>query len=154
MKELTCCFTGHRDIPQEDFLTITSNLECEVLSLISKGVNHFCCGGALGFDTLAAQTVLRIKTQHQHIRLVLVLPCKTQTTGWNEKDKSKYNFILKNADEVIYTSEKYYRGCMHTRNRKLVDLSSYCIAYLRKESGGTFYTVEYAKKYGLAIAFV
>ena len=42
-------------------------------------------------------------------------------------------------------------GCMHVRNRHLVDFSSYCICYQTKETGGTAYTVNYAKENGLII---
>ena len=33
---------------------------------------------------------------------------------------------------------------MHKRNRYLVDNSRYCIAYLNQNTGGTYYTVNYA----------
>ena len=38
-------------------------------------------GGALGFDTLAAQTVLDMKKEYPQLRLILVLPCEDQTRG-------------------------------------------------------------------------
>lgn len=40
---------------------------------------------------------------------------------------------------------------MFKRNRHLVDNSSVCICYQTKETGGTAYTVEYARKHGLRI---
>ena len=40
---------------------------------------------------------------------------------------------------------------MFERNRKLVDMSTYCICYLTKATGGTAYTVKYAKKKNLQI---
>lgn len=88
------------------------NLEVEIEHLISLGVTSFCAGGALGFDTLSAGKILGFKKRFPQIKLVLVLPCKTQTNGWSEANKSEYNFILERADEIIYTSEKYYTGCM------------------------------------------
>lgn len=88
------------------------NLEVEIEHLISLGVTSFCAGGALGFDTLSAGKILDFKKRFPQIKLVLVLPCKTQTNGWSEANKSEYNFILERADEIIYTSEKYYTGCM------------------------------------------
>ena len=48
-------------------------------------------------------------------------------------------------------SEAYTQGCMHRRNRHLVDHSSVCICYLTGSSGGTAYTVNYARKQGLEI---
>ena len=40
---------------------------------------------------------------------------------------------------------------MQKRNRHLVDNSSLCISYLTSDSGGTAYTVNYAKAKGLKI---
>ena len=60
-----------------------------------------------------------------------------------------YESIKEQADKVVYTSEEYTRGCMHKRNRHLVDNSSVCICYLTESTGGTAYTVNYAKEKGL-----
>ena len=108
-------------------------------------------GGAIGFDTMAALSVLKLKAEFPHIRLILVLPCKDQTKGWHEEDVKIYSHILNRADKAVYISEKYYSGCMHKRNRHLVDNSGICICYLKKSSGGTFYTVSCAKQKGLRI---
>ena len=112
---------------------------------------YFGAGGALGFDTLAAQAVLKLKERYPDIKLILVLPCKTQTSGWRQTDIDEYERIKAAADKVVYTSEVYYRGCMHKRNRHLVDNSSLCICYLTEDRGGTYYTVNYAKENGLQI---
>ena len=40
---------------------------------------------------------------------------------------------------------------MFKRNRHLVNHSSACICYLEKPTGGTAYTVNYARKCGLQI---
>ena len=105
----------------------------------------------MGYDTIAAQTVLKLRRKYPRIKLILVLPCKTQTRGWTQADIDEYERIMAAADKVTYTSEEYTRGCMHKRNRHLVDNSSLCICYLTEGSGGTAYTVDYAKKRGLDI---
>ena len=105
-------FTGHRSFDKKELEEVSMNLEVEIEHLISLGVTSFCAGGALGFDTLSAGKILDFKKRFPQIKLVLVLPCKTQTNGWSEANKSEYNFILERADEIIYTSEKYYTGCM------------------------------------------
>ena len=151
MKEKTCCFTGHRDIPLLQLPIIKSKLEKTIIEYIEKGYCYFGAGGALGFDTLAAQTVLKLKETYPQIKLILVLPCLTQTRGWKEADVKEYERIKSLADKVVYTSQEYTRGCMFKRNRHLVDFSSLCIAYLTKDEGGTAYTVKYAKQSGLNI---
>lgn len=122
-----------------------------MIEAIEQGYRYFGCGGALGFDTLAAQTVLRLQEIYPEIRLILVLPCRDQTRGWKQADVAEYDRIMKAADKVTYTSEQYYSGCMHKRNRHLVDNSSLCICYLTEQSGGTAYTVNYARSQGLKI---
>ena len=57
LREKTCCFTGHRDIPARVLPLLSAELEQAVLGLASEGVRYFGTGGALGFDTLAAETV-------------------------------------------------------------------------------------------------
>lgn len=151
MKEKTCCFTGHRKIPQEEYNGIVERTHKAIIKLIEEGVEYFIAGGALGFDTLAAQAVLQLKNRYKHIKLILALPCMTQTKGWSESNVVIYEDIKLHCDKFIYTSKEYVKGCMFKRNRFLVDNSSYCIAYLTETKGGTAYTVKYAQEKNLHI---
>ena len=151
MKRYTVCFTGHRKIPPEQMDTLARRLKAELTKLIKDGYIYFGAGGALGFDTLAAQTVLELKRNYPHIKLILVLPCVSQTRGWSAVDAEIYENIKREADKVVYTSQEYTRGCMHKRNRHLVDNSNVCVCYLTENTGGTVYTVDYARKNGLSI---
>ena len=151
MKEKTVCFTGHRTIPMLKKWKIEKKLKETLEALIDNGYCYFGAGGALGFDTIAAQTVLGLKKKHPEIKLILVLPCKNQTRGWEEKDVSVYESIIEQADKVVYTQEHYDRGCMFKRNRHLVDNSSVCVAYLTEEKGGTAYTGNYANQKGVKV---
>lgn len=142
----TVCFTGHRKIPPEKLDGIYMQLKTILINLIENGYKFFGIGGALGFDTIAAQAVLELKQQYSQVRLILVLPCLSQANSWSEKDRRIYESIKKQADKVVYTSLQYTSGCMHKRNRHLVDYSSICICYLTTSLGGTAYTVDYAIK--------
>lgn len=136
MKEVSCCFTGHRELP-ENLLELERRLRIQVVELIQRGICQFYVGGAKGFDQLTAKTILQMKQQYPCVRLVAVLPYPLRQEC--------------PADEVIVLSEEYYRGCLHVRNRYLVDHAAICVCYKRKESGGTAYTVRYAEKKGLEI---
>lgn len=151
MRLQTCCFTGHRFLPENQKGKISLALESAVLSLIHSGYRYFGAGGALGFDTLAAQTVLRLRQNYPDIRLILVLPCVSQADKWPPADIAVYQEIMGQANKIVYTSHEYTAGCMFKRNRHLVDHSSVCICYLEKSTGGTAYTVDYARKCGLKI---
>ena len=99
LRKHTCCFTCHRRIPKEDLKTLKSRLRAEIVSAIENGYIFFGAGGALGFDTLAAQTVLELKNQYTQVRLILVLPCVSQTKLWREQDVSEYERNKRNADK-------------------------------------------------------
>ncbi len=151
MKENTCFFTGHRILSKDEQFVLQKQLDDEVEKLILKGVDHFLSGGALGFDTLAAKTVLKWKEKYPSVRLTLVLPCKDQEKKWRQKDIEIYRDLKAKADEVVYITQWYQDGCMMERNRRMVDQSSYGIYYQTRSFGGTAATVRYAAKKGIRL---
>ena len=143
----TVCFTGHRQIPEGDLPRIGELLRSITEEQIAQGATVFRTGGALGFDTLAALTVLALRKIHPHIRLELFLPCPTQTRGWSDSDRHLYTQILEQADAYHYAATGYYKGVLQTRNRALVEGADVCVAYLHHpDGGGTAYTVGLALK--------
>ena len=151
MKQQTVCFTGHRMLAAAERATLERRLEETVSELAAAGYRYFGAGGALGFDTLAAETVLRLREKNKEIKLILVLPCYNQADNWPVADRAKYAYLKAQADKVVYTAKSYHDGCMQVRNRRLVDSSSVCIAYLKHLTGGTAYTVRYARENGLRV---
>ncbi len=151
IREKTCCFTGHRNIPQAQIPVLTKKLTATIQMLAEQGVIYYGAGGALGFDTISATAVLRLQRVIPQIKLILVLPCLSQAQRWSRSDQEIYESIKQQADKVVYTSHDYTQDCMFKRNRHLVDNSGTCICYLIKSQGGTVYTVDYAKKRGLKI---
>ena len=130
-KQMTCCFTGHRKLPPEHYDKIKALTRSEVVKLIDAGVRYFGTGGALGFDTLAAQIILELKHIYPEIKLILVLPCYNQTKLWKTPDVEIYEYIKSKCDKFVYTSKEYDSHCMFKRNKHLIDNSDYCICYLR-----------------------
>ena len=148
----TCCFTGHRRVPDEDFSLVSQSLRREILRLIrEEGIVRFLSGGALGFDTLAAEVVLEVAADYPNVSLVIVQPCADQARGWNVEDVRRYGEMLRRANEVVTLAPAYRPGCMQARNRYLVENSSVCVCYLAERSGGTAYTVRYASSLGLPV---
>ncbi len=149
MKNISCCFTGHREIPFGKEAEISEKTGYYIEEAIKKGYEHFYCGGAIGFDTIAAEKVLFLKEKYPHIKLHIVMPCRNQTRGWSQENISRYEAVNKKADEVKCLSEDYYNGCMQMRNRYMVDNSSLLISYLTRLTGGSAYTYNYAQKKGI-----
>lgn len=151
IKPFACCFTGHRIIKSIHREHLFGIVQKSIFNLHKSGYIYFLTGGALGFDTIAAQCVLESASIFPDIQLILILPCKDQFSKWNESEINTYNYILSKASQVIYSSDTYSKGCMLKRNRVLVDNSSYCISYQYKQSGGTAYTTRYAISNGVPV---
>ena len=71
-------FTGHRHIPIQRCNEVCAKLEKAVMANYANGVRNFNCGMALGFDLIAAEAVLKVKTQHPDIALTAVVPFRGQ----------------------------------------------------------------------------
>lgn len=152
MREKSCSFSGHRELPTgAELVLLREKIEQTVKELIDRGYTDFYAGGALGFDTLCALTVLKLRYRGYPVRLVLLLPYKAQASAWGKMDKKIYADILSLADEVKYIGEEYTKGCFFERNRMLVDNSSVLVNFLRKAQSGTAQTVNYAKKCGIEL---
>ena len=50
-----------------------------------------------------------------------------------------------------YVCDDYAPGCMFMRNRAMVDMSSICVSFQKRERGGTAYTVSYARRQGVRV---
>lgn len=146
-----CCFTGHRDIPETEYLKISEYVSKLVRTLYQIGVTDFYAGGALGFDMIASVAVLNLKGQLPDIRLHLALPCRDHMKKWKDFDRKLFERVRVRADETVYVSEHYSPSCMQRRNCYMVDRSGICVCYYRNEPGGTRNTVEYAKRKGLSV---
>lgn len=147
---LTCAFTGHRAIAEKDREKLIEKLDFTVADLAEKGVERFICGGALGFDTLAAQAVLRLK-EKKNVFLELALPCGDQSAKWNGKQRAEYERIRAGADRVNVLFDKYVMGCMQFRDAFMVDNADILVSFYRGRPGGTQYTYMYAENRGLKI---
>lgn len=151
MREISCCFTGHRKIPPLLESDVRESLTFTIESLYARGIRRFYTGGAKGFDTLAAEAVLSYRESRRDVSLFVVVPYKRQASGWNGEDIRRYERIKQAADGVICLAERYFRGCMQSRNRYMANRSSICVCFLTEKVGGTAYTVRYARKKGLEI---
>lgn len=148
------CFTGHRELSEIE-KRITAIRLSKLLATLARerGLTDCYAGGAIGFDTLAALSVLSVKKCIPNLKLHLILPCEGQEKAWNEEQKATYYMIKEQADSVRTLSPFFYNGCMQIRNRELLEHADLCIAYLRPStsSGGSLNTVLQATKMGIPI---
>jgi uncharacterized phage-like protein YoqJ len=162
LKQENCCFTGHRPTKlsygyneaHPDCQKLKTKLAEEIEQMLEKGVTTFITGLAQGTDIWAAETVLDLKQSNSKIRLTAVVPHEGQANNWSEHWRERYFQILEQSDETVVLQSHYIRGCMHKRNRYMVDRSAHIIAVFNGSSGGSKYTVDYAIKQGIHLVII
>ena len=152
-REKTCFFTGHRSLPREAEGALVAELDVTLRRLRFDGFTDFVCGGAVGFDTVAACRVAAAAKRDPGFRLILVLPCRDQTAMWQNTEDVALSQKLKGlASEIVYVRDFFEDGVMLERDRMMADMSSLCVAYYDgRRGGGTAYTVRYAEKQGIPV---
>ena len=156
-----CCFTGYRpnkfrfqlEANTKDSIDFDNALFETLLDLTANGVNTFYCGMAMGFDIIAAETVLYIKKikPKLDIKLICAVPFINQSSSFSPSWKDRYDKVLASADKTVLVSDVYYKGCYFARNKYMVDSSDIVLTYFDGKSGGTKNTLDYAQKIGRKI---
>ncbi len=144
----TCCFSGHRNLPARKERAIIRELDRVVRTACDHGYTDFYSGGAMGFDLLAAEAVLRLRETRPEVRLLLALPCPQQADSWPRAQRRRYDDVRLAADEVWYASGSWNRICMAARNHYMVDRSDLVVCWFTGEAGGTANTLKYALSLG------
>ena len=159
-RQISCCFTGHRPgkLPwgyrEEDprCVSLKRRIADAVESAYQEGFRHFLCGMAQGCDLYFCESVLRLREVHPEVTLEAAIPCPTQADGWPRDQRERYARLVAACDYETVVSARYTPGCMHRRDRYMVDHASLLIAAFDGTPGGTRYTVEYAMGRGVPVA--
>ena len=146
----SCFFTGHRSFSFDADSAIVEKFRDTLADLAADGVTDFYAGGAVGWDSFCAMSVILLRSYYRNVKLHLILPCppELQTAKWNERDKAEYNTILKFADDIEIVSDNYDKNCMKKRNARLASLGDICVCYYNEKDfrSGTGQTVRMAQK--------
>lgn len=146
---MSICFTGHREI-NDDINVLSQRLYQKLESAVMYGIYDFYCGGAIGWDTLAALTVIKLRKKYPHIKLHLVLPCPPdeQSHGWTKHQRSILYKTISAADTVEQVCPHYSCDCMKKRNARLLEHADFCLCYFDPDNykSGTGQTVRMAHR--------
>ncbi len=124
---------------------LKARLGAVIEQCIKDGADCFFSGMARGTDMWCAEIVLELKKIYPNIKLTAIIPCRTQTNGWTDAEKRRYDKILGECAAVVCVSESYTKSCMMKRNRALVNCCDLLIAVFDGQKGGTANTISYAR---------
>ena len=152
---MTVAFTGHRTIngqyhPNGEWgAVMTATLQLITTLHYKYGHVEFISGGALGFDQVAALSVIHLRgTGGLPIKLIMALPFREFDSKWPTSSKKVLATIVSNADLTNYISDPGYAPWkMQTRNEWMVDYAKTVVAlYLPDKTGGTINCINYVMK--------
>lgn len=146
--KMTCCFTGHRDIPSNKVNYIKNELRREIGEAIAAGYEHFISGFADGVDLLSAEIVLELKKEWPSLTLEAAIPFpKRLETLFEREDAAQ---LLRGCIGIGVWSDQYFPNAYMVRNRKMLSLSTRMIAiYDGREKGGTVQIMRLANTMGV-----
>ena len=102
-QDKTCCFTGHREVPDYMVKEIDEWVERTIIDLYCNyGVRFFGSGGAMGFDIIAAEAVLRVAEKYPEIKLIMVFPCPDHDAKWPQRWRERLLYVSTQAAKIIY----------------------------------------------------
>lgn len=153
IKKYTCCFLGHRKIPETNDLKIKLYLQVEKL-IVNEKVHTFLFGSRSEFDKLCHSIVTILKQKYPFIKRIYV---RAEFPYINNEYR---NYLLEKYEDTYYPLKITGAGkaVYIERNCKMIDSSAFCICYYDKnystpKSGksGTAIAYSYAVKKGLRI---
>ena len=152
LKTYSVAFFGHRYV--ENTFEVSESLQREIRQLLSeKEYIEFLVGKNGEFDTVAASAVRRAKKEYRsdNSSLVLILPYSTAEYENNEESFLKY------YDEVEICEDSqnvHYKSAITVRNQKIAERADCIICHIKRENGGAYAAVVYAKKLGKRIIYI
>ena len=162
----TLCFTGHRKVPGKSYgewggvCTVVMDV---IRAAYVKGFRNFICGGAIGFDTVAATAVLEVMREYYDINLIMAIPFRNQACKWPTEVRDNYDTILSQADKVVYVDEElcldnpgvYAASKMFVRNKHMVDASEAMVACVSDVStSGSAHCIKYAQSKSVPVLVI
>lgn len=145
-KSKTIAFTGHRNITANNLLPLKEELTHVLIEQYNNGYRTFITGGAMGFDLLAAETVLHLQETFTDIQLLITVPYAGHHLYFTDNEIERYADVAEKATSNIILSSHYYEDCFLRRNDYILEHSSLLIAYYGQSFySGTGYTVRRAE---------
>ena len=137
-RKRACCAFGHREV----YENITDQLDKAVLEAAAQGCVIFYTGAMGRFDSLFASAVRKAKRNYPNIKLICVKPYMTKEINENG------DYLYSLYDDIIIPTELadiHPKSAIPKRNRLLVDWSDIVIGYIKRQYGGAYTAIRYAR---------
>ena len=142
----TCCFIGHRKIPDSNelFYAVKNTIQ----SLINAGVTTFLFGSKSKFNDLCLKIVTSFKEDYPYLIRVFV------RAEYEYINQDYENFLLEQYEQTYFSKLAHNAGKLAyiQRNKDIIDKSDICVFYYEEDyklmsnkTSGTKIAFDYAK---------
>ena len=132
-----CTFFGHRECFGLDSQVLQQAIE----ELITQGVDTFYVGHQGQFDSIVYSCLKQLKREHPRIRVCVVL-------AYLPTEKNEYDDT---TDTMYPEIEGHPKFAIERRNRRMVEVSEYCLCYINHTWGGAYKFAKLAKRCGKTV---
>ncbi len=161
-RDISCCFTGHRPeklpwgVNEKDPRCLQAKVRLlqEIERACNRGYQHFISGMARGTDLYFCEAVLTLRETYPNLTLEAAIPYPEQASRWPTVDQKRYQRILDRCNFETLVQHQYAKGCLHRRNRYMVDRSSLLLSIYDGQGGGTMQTLAYAMEQGIEVTII
>lgn len=136
-------FFGHRSlILKDEYYKQVREIINEVITMNEE--IEFLCGGYGDFDSVCAKVAIEIKKMYPNCQIQLVTPYILTSIQNKNFDRRNQNIY----DGIIYPPIEHIppRLAIIYRNKWMVENADFIIFYVKRESGGAYEMLKYAKK--------
>jgi len=125
---------------EEKIYTVLSDL------IKNKKYTSFYSGGMGEFDEICERTVRMLKKEYSNIKLYRVA----------YKYKTNLNSVVEMVDDIIIPELEnfHYKEMIIKRNEWMINFSDIVLCYIRREYGGAYKMMKYAKKQNKEIIYL
>ena len=148
LETYTVSFFGHRQI--ENMLRVEEALESIVCRLLrEREYVEFLVGRDGDFDLLVSSTIKRCKRRvgDHNSALVWILPYLTAEFKNNEDNFYDYYDEIEVCEAA---AGSHHKAAFQIRNRSMVDRSDLVVFFVKRQHGGAYQTMRYARKVNTA----
>ena len=149
MRIFTVAFFGHRYV--DNIIKVENLLEEQIRTILDKyAFVDFLVGRNGEFDQCVSSSILRVQKNYRsdNSALVLILPYLTAEYINNMEN---YHDYYTEVEVSHAASVAYPKSAIQIRNREMVDRADLIICYIKRENGGAWQTIKYARKCGKTV---
>lgn len=156
MERRFCFFVGNRELPAYRIKMIRQQVKDTIDELMGEGIKFFFVSGEPGFETLAAEEIVRYRMHYPDsgIQLIFIPPTQEQRMEMSPQELRKAEALRWTADQVFDLTSYPELQDDKLRRKWMVECSSACVTYFSRIRDCSSDTIQYAQQRGLHIVHI